>query len=579
MLSILFSRAQELEIAGQWFQAMAVYRKLLSKEPRNAQLRMSLGNLLYRLNDYETAAREYKEALKEMPTSPELWYNLGNCRLDIGDLPAARENYQKALKQVPTFHPAIRQLGVIEQKKGNFSLALEWYEKALKIAPSEPETLASIASVYTRLGLVGKAIDFYKQAVKNEGVSSAIYSNLLFYLPFNSGFSDEEVLNEFRLWNEKYALKWTKQALPHSNKPDPEKQICIGFVSPDFREHPVGHYMEHILAHLDRSTFNIFCYTNHFQADEMTKRLKEYPSITWRDIRLLSDDAAAALIRKDQIDILVDLSGHMAWNRLLLFARKPVPVQVTQTGYPGTTGLTAMDYRLTDRFMDPLGLTEKQHIEQLIRLERCAFCYTPLVDAPEITLPPFEKNGFITFGSFNNFVKVSDNTVRLWEDLLEALPDSRLHLLVQGGDLATRRFTRTDPSRIECIPLGSRKEYLERHLAVDIGLDPFPYNGGLSTLEALWMGVPIITLVGRTSASRHGVSIYENLGFTDWIAETEKDYLQKALKLARSPELIREMRTALRAHLAASILMDGKAYAHTIGEAYRTMWKSWCKKS
>ncbi|MFZ5805797.1 MAG: tetratricopeptide repeat protein [Verrucomicrobiota bacterium] len=571
--------AQRLEAGGEWRKATAAYQKALNKTENAWPIHLALGNLFHRQADYASAIAEYERALTQQPDSPEILYNIANSQADAGNIDGAIQAHQRVLQIRPDFYPALKELGVLWQQQGKISQALEAYQKALKLQPHYAEGYASLGGLYGRQGFIQDAIDCYRRALEINPALHQAHSNLLFFINFDPAFDPQTVFTEYRAWNELHAKKFAAQK-KYPNAPDPHRRLRLGFVSPDFREHVVGSYLEIFFRNFDKEKFEIYCYANVRRPDEATKKFQTLATV-WREILNCSDEEASELIQQDQVDILIDLAGHMADNRLLVFARKPAPVQVTQFGYPNTTGLDAMDFRLTDFEMDPPGLTEKNHSEKLIRLPRCIFCYRPIEHAPEVSLLPFLKKGNVTFGSLNNFAKVSDGTIALWSRILKEIPQSTLLILIQGGadniEAVKQRFDifGIAPERLELCGLRSRKDFLKLHHEVDIALDPFPYNGGITTLDALWMGVPVVTLEGHTSCARHGVSILKSLGVPEWIASSEEDYFQIATQLARDTHGLQQTRATLRQRLQKSPLMDEKDYTRDLENAYREMWTIW----
>jgi predicted O-linked N-acetylglucosamine transferase (SPINDLY family) len=324
-----------------------------------------------------------------------------------------------------------------------------------------------------------------------------------------------DVLAEHRRWSEQHTASLANDRQPHANSPDPNRRLRIGYLSPDFCRHSVAFFIESLLAAHDRSAFEILCYANVSQTDIITERLQGLAD-KWRDIVHLSDQQVAELVRADAVDILVDLVGHTVNNRLLVFARKPAPVQISYLGYPNTTGLSTIDYRLTDAWADPPGRADRFHTETLVRLQGGFLCYQPWPGTPEVSPLPALTSGHITFASFNNATKVNPEVIALWSKILRLLPNARLIMkALQLGDIGTRqRFAQlfeqngVSMERVELLGwASSTAEHLELYNRVDIGLDPFPYNGTTTTCEALWMGVPVIVLAGNTHAARVGVSL------------------------------------------------------------------------
>jgi predicted O-linked N-acetylglucosamine transferase (SPINDLY family) len=351
-------------------------------------------------------------------------------------------------------------------------------------------------------------------------------------------------------------------------------------VSSHFCEHAVNFFVEPILASHDHDAFEVYCYSGRQRQDETTRRLQGYAD-QWREIAAMSDEQAAALVRRDRIDILVDLAGHIAGHRLLVFARKPAPIQVTYIGYQNTTGMAGMDYRLTDEWADPPGTTDGFYTEELVRLPRSFFCYRPSDDAPPVGPLPAAVNGFVTFGSFNNFGKVTADVLAAWAKLLLSVDRSRLVILAAAvpslGEYLTRTFQShgVGAERFTLADRRPRDEYLKLVSQVDIALDPFPMNGHTTTCDALWQGVPVVTLAGRTYAQRFGSSAHVNLSVQELIAQSPQQYVEVAARLAGDVERLTELRGTLRQRMAASPLLDFAGFTRNLEAAYRRMWTDW----
>jgi len=373
-----------------------------------------------------------------------------------------------------------------------------------------------------------------------------------------------------------HAEPLAKLVRPFSTEANPAKRLKVGYVSPDFRDHVVGRLLLPLLENHDRSSFEVFCYADVTTADSMTDRLQKCAShwqVTFGD----SDAQLAQRIREDRIDILIDLTMHMASNRLLAFARRAAPLQVTYLAYCSTTGLETMDWRLTDPFLDPPG-TDQWYCERSYRLPRTYWCYQAPPEAPDIAPLPAESAGHITFGSLNNFCKVSRPAIETWGKILLALPDSRLILHAHEG--AHRQRTKDlfsssgiSPDRIEFVAFEPMERYVRQYHRIDIALDSFPYAGGTTTFDALWMGTPVVTLNGKTAVGRGGVSILSNLGLPELIAGNPQQYIEIALKLARDHSALKAMRQSLRQRMPASPLMDAAQFAREVEAAYKQMWQ------
>jgi predicted O-linked N-acetylglucosamine transferase (SPINDLY family) len=397
-----------------------------------------------------------------------------------------------------------------------------------------------------------------------------VHSNFLFYLRFSQQCTEEEIFKEYRQWDQTHSSTFTRLT-PKPKANSSPSRIRLGFSSPNFKHHVVAHYLQPFLQHFDRTRFEVILYSDTRQPDAITQQFATTQGVTLKHTSNLSHCAWAKLVHEDAVDILVDLNGHMGENRMLGFAQKPATVQITQWGYPSTTGLSAMDYRLSDSLMDLIGQSEAWHSEQLLRLDPCVFSYLPHPSSPQITHTPALNNGYVTFGSFNNFAKISDACLHTWAQLLHQLPTARLHLFVQAESKQLwQRLEKFDLplDRIQLLLPTNRLGYLAYHQQVDIALDSFPYTGGFTTLEALWMGVPVITLAGETSAQRHGVSILNAVAQTDWITHSPDAYLHTATKLASDLPTLNHHRQTLRPLLQSSPLMDYPSYVKKLEEIY-----------
>jgi predicted O-linked N-acetylglucosamine transferase (SPINDLY family) len=336
-----------------------------------------------------------------------------------------------------------------------------------------------------------------------------------------------------------------------------------------------------ILAH-DHEQFEIFCYSDVLRPDATTARIQASCDV-WREVRPLADHELAQQVRNDRIDILVDLTGHIAGNRLLTFARKPAPVQVTYIGYHNTTGLSAMDYRLTDDWSDPPGLTDHLHTERLERLPRAFFCYRPHDEAPEVTPLPAVESGVVTFGSFNSFMKVTPQVISAWLEILDRVTDSRLLVLAYRGGYVEQHLHALagergiDPRRIELYDACPTPDYLRLQQRVDIALDPFPLNGHTTTCDSLWMGVPVVMLAGDTHPTRLGGSVLVNMELDDLIARDTSQYVDVAVGLAGDRPRLEKLRRELRPRMAASAVLDFSGFTRNLEAAYHRMWRTWCE--
>ena len=495
-----------------------------------------------------------------------------------GRLGEAERAYQTLLRDVPQHPVALHYLGLIAMHRGDFDLAQELIAESLAAAPADIRARQSLGQVLRALGRVDEEIELYRATLALAPESASIHSALCLAGCFSARWDAQAIFAEHCAWARRFAPPAAASA--HANVADPERRLRLGYVAFDFGNQINGCYLEEVFRHHDRARVEVFLYHNGKQQGPWSERLRRQAE-HWREIRAMDDAAAAAAIRDDGIDVLVDLSGHLGDNRLLTFARKPAPVQVSWLSYPATTGLAAMDYRLTDPYCDPPGLTEQLYTEKLQRLPHTYWCYHPPVANPVTPLPAL-RNGHITFGSFNACAKLSAPALALWARLLAELPQAHLFIVtVPRGSASTglrERFQSLGiaPGRLQIEAGVSPERFHEMFARADIALDPFPYNGATTTLDALWNGVPVVTLAGSSCVSRAGVSMLSNCGLSELIAGSEEQYLAIARRLAEDPLTLQTLRAGLRARLLASPIMDAAGFTADLEAAYRQMWRAWC---
>lgn len=570
--------------SGDTDAALAAYGSAAWLEETHPQGYVEVGNALSELGRFDEAAARFRRAIELKPDYAEALANLGTALQRRAKMAEAIGCYRKALAlraDVPDIH---NNLGAVFLQIGRFSEALEAFEKALALNPNYTLSHNNLGILYKDVGMVEEGARHFRSAVALQPDFADAHSNLLLTLNYLSDVSQAELFAEHRAWAEKFETPLVAVRKPHANLRDPERRLRVGYVSPDFRSHSVAFFIEPVLIHHDRSRFEVFCYSHALNPDAATPRLIARADRA-RNILGIGDEQVEALIRADGIDILVDLAGHTANTRVRLFAREPAPVQVAYLGYPNTTGLAAMNYRITDVHADPPGVGDPWYSETLVRLPETFLCYRPPESAPEIA-PPVAQKSHITFGSFNLLSKVTPDVIRVWSRLLSAVPGSRLLLKAMGlGDPFTQRhvvgeFEKNGIVRERLTLLAKDPDFaahMARYGEVDIGLDPFPYNGTTTTFDALWMGVPVVTLAGTRHSSRVGVSILTDLGLAELIAENEEDYIARAVALAADPVRLASMRATMRDRMRASRLLDGARLTRHIETAYREMWRRWCK--
>ena len=571
---------------GRTEEALGCYQRALALQPNYAKAHFNLGIAYQRLGRFNEAVACYQRTLALHPNHLAACNSLGTLLKALGNPDKAIDYFEQALKISPDSADGHINLGNCLLETHNLSGAIEAYQSALKLAPDYAEAHNNLASALLRnLGDLKMALTHFREAVRLKPESAGIHCNLLMALNYDSGITPETVFSEHLEFARRHAEPLTQVSRPHLNERNATRRLRIGYVSGDFRTHSVAHFILPVLTRHDKKRYEVFCYSNHPLADQVTIRLQSQAN-HWRMIAGKSDEETARQIREDSIDILVDLSGCTERNRLLLFAHKPAPVQVTWIGYPGSTGLSAMDYRITDGFADPVGMTESLHSEQLVRLPEVFSCFSAPGACPEVTAPPIQSMGHATFGSFNNFAKLTPEVLALWARILRETPGSKLmlrlnsmdnqaahekvHTVFADLDIAAERLVLRDSTP-------SQQSHLERYHEIDIALDPFPYNGTTTNCDALWMGVPVVTLAGRTHASRVGVSQLSNLGLTELIARDPDEYVDIAVRLAKDTERLATLRAGLRARMSASPLMDAARLTQHLEAAYRRMWECWCE--
>lgn len=573
-----------LQIARRPDAAIGCYEKAIDLSPECYEAYTNLGIALQSLGKLDDAILYFERSLKINPDYPLTYNNLGITLQNQWKLDAAVESYEKALKIKPDYYEAHNNLGYALQSQGKFDAAIREYEATLAIKPDYHKAYTNMGNCWKDLGRVDLAIGCYEKAMEIAPDDPVAHGNLLFTCHYTGTYDPHAIFEEHLSWARRHEGPLRKTIQPHRNDRTPNRRLRIGYVSPDFRTHSVAYFIEPVLASHDYSMFEVFCYDARNRPDEVTARLHGLAD-HWRSIAGLSDEDAAELVRSDSIDILIDLAGHTAENRLLLFARKPAPVQVTWLGYPDTTGLEAMDYRITDVNADPEGMTENLHSEELVRLPETFLCYRPPADAPEVGALPVLKSGGITFVSFNNFAKVSSSTIYIWSQVLKAVPNSVLVLKIKAAEegavqdslFAAFKENGVSPDRVKLVKtVSSVAQHLEFYNHADIALDTFPYNGTTTTCEAMWMGVPVVTLAGNTHVARVGASILTSAGLSELIAQTPEEYVNIAASLANNIDRLISLRSEMRGRMERSALAEQKRFTCNLEEMFRTVWKKWC---
>jgi protein O-GlcNAc transferase len=561
--------------------AFEVASSAVKMQPDHAPAHNNLGIVLKEFGKTEAAMNAYWRAIELNPKLAEAYNNLGLLLRELGRPEESVVAYNKALAIDPGFADAWSGLGNAHHDCDRLDDALAAYRKALDIRPNHSDAMNNMGNVLLVLGRTEEALRYYDEAISIRPDSN-LGSNKIFALLMDERQDAPAILAACRDWDARYAAGLGRNVRVHENDRSADRRLRIGYISADFRRHVVGWNLAPLLTNHDKSQVEVFCYSAFHQRDVLTERFMACAD-AWRDIVGIGNEQAAQMIREDRIDILVDLAVHSSGNRLLLFARKPAPVQVTYLGYCGTTGLGAMGYRLSDIFIDPPGSDVSCYSERTIVLPRTYWCYEPAGPYPEVGPLPARTAGHITFGSMNNSAKASHAARELWAKVLLAVPGSHLLIHSHPGshqESVLRQFVEAGVAadRIELVARQSWADYIQTYNRIDIALDSLPYNGGITSFDTLIMGVPVVTLRGRTSVGRAGCSILNNIGLKDLIATSAAEYVRIATKLAGDLPRLAELRAGMRKRMEGSPLRDAEGFARDVEAAYRRMWRQWCER-
>lgn len=604
-----------LEEAGRPEPALESYRRAAALDPSNSAVHGNIGILLQKIGRLDEAAVSLRRAVTLDPGSPEAHNNLGNVLKELDRLEEAEAALRRAIELRPGYANAYHNLGGVLMDRRRLRDAVAALQRAVELdprlaaawvnlsaglnlldRPEEGEAAArraielapDLAEAYNNLGVALRSLGYndaaeeaYRRVVALNPAHAQAHSNLIFVLDLNTacGIADHQA--ERRRWNALHAAPLAVEIRPHDNPPDPERRLRIGYVSADFRQHSAAYCFGPMILSPDRDAFDVVCYSGNLREDAMTERFRTAATL-WRDCQRMGDAALAEAIRADGIDILVDLSGHTAGNRLLVFARKPAPVQLSAWGHAVGTGLDAMDYFLTDPVVVPED--EVHHYVEEIRYLPSLLTYMPPDRSPEVAPSPRAGAGHVTFGSFNRLEKVNDEALSLWRKILERVAGSRLLVKSQALDRSSvRQHFRGrlealgfDLDRVDLLGGTPQPEHLARHGGVDLMLDPFPHSGGMTTADSLWMGVPVVTLRGATVPSRLAAALMHALSLDRFVAETPEQYVEIAVAAAGETEMLAELRAGMRDRMAATPIGDVERYVRGVEAIYRDIWRAWC---
>ena len=603
--------AQEM---GEYDEAVKNIQKAIKISPKNPTFNYNLGLVYFEQKNYQSAIKSYEKAVKIKPDYFEALNNIGMVYNTTGNFNDAVIYFKKALEIKPDYSSAMNNLGTVYKQTAQYEKALEYYKKAVLSDPKNAQAHNNLADIYKDKGQLDDAFIHLKKAIEMRPDYIQAYNNLgVIYKEqtelkkaldcfkyaieikpdfFQAHSNYLRLLNYFPDTNQSFIFEEHKKfgqickSVPvyknYLNSKDLSKKLCIGYVSPDFKRHSVAFFIESILKHHDSNSFKIICYSNVSAPDEITERL-QLLAHEWKNIYKMDDNQICEMIYNDKVDILIDLAGHTRNNSLTVFAQKPAPVQVTYLGYPNTTGLKTIDYRLTDIHSDPIEF-DKYYTEKQIRIPGGFLCFQPEKNSPIVKELPAIKNNYITFGSFNHISKINETLIKIWSKILLSVPDSKLILksnafndpktkekyikFFEDNEVSTTRLTMTGL-------INSLNDHLDYYNKIDISLDTFPYNGTTTSLESLWMGVPFVALNGNTHASRVGVSILKCIGFDDFIADSKGTYIAKAVFLSKDLQLLSKLRNNLRNILLQSNLMNPENFVKNLENIYKKMWQNY----
>jgi predicted O-linked N-acetylglucosamine transferase (SPINDLY family) len=577
-----------LKDAGRLEESIAAHQQVLAWDPEVADAWYNLAISLRAAGKLDEAISAYRRAIERRPNFANAYNNLGDALYAGGQLDEAIAAQRKATEIKPDYAEAHYNVGTLLQAKGELDQAVAAYRKALELRPDYSSACNNLATVLGNLGHLDETIALYDRALAARPNHAAAHSNRIYTMLFHPGYDEAAIAAELARFDRQHGEPLRQSIMPHGNDRGAGRRLRIGYVSPDFRDHVLGRNLLPLLREHDHDGFEVFCYSNVQRPDYFTQQCRAYAN-AWRDITGIDDEAAAKLIREDGIDILVDLTLHTARNRLLIMARKPAPVQATFGGYPGSTGLATVDYRLTDGYLEmrdggDVQPTADPYVEKAICLQSF-WCYDPqameTASGPQVNPLPAASIGHVTFGCLNGFRKINGRTIDLWAPVLAATPGSRLILMSSGYADRQAVIDRlgqagVGPERVEFLDPQPRGQYLQTYHRIDVALDALPYNGHTTSLDALWMGVPVITRVGQTIVGRGSLSQLNNLDLPELVARSDEEFARIAIALGNDLPRLAKLRASLRQRMLDSVLTDGQHFAQGIEAAYRAMWQQFC---
>jgi predicted O-linked N-acetylglucosamine transferase (SPINDLY family) len=567
---------------GKVDEAVACYQAALQRDPHYAGTHYNLGLLWHAQGMLDAAGRSYQRAVELRPDFVQAWHERGQVLQDQGQLALAAECYRQVLKLNPAYAPSYNNLGIVLLRAGRIAEAIHSFQHALRLEPQYSTAHNNLGNALKDLGQLSEAIACYRRAIRSQPDFIHAHSNLLLAVQCTADVTPGDLLEAWAEFDRCHAAPLRSTWRPHANPRDPDKTLRLGFVSSDFERHPVGYYYLRPLEGLHAENCHVICYATRAGDDDFTARFRA-AAHTWRDAAHVSDEALAEQIRADGVDILFDLAGHAEGGRLRVFARKPAPIQIA---WAGPTGLSAIDYVLADGHLIPPG-AEANYRETPLRMPDAYGCYEPPTEAPPVGPLPALERGCVTFGSLNNLAKITRQVLEAWGQILRRLPTSRL--VIRYGDAARTAEIQqrlqagfaaqgVDPTRVELVGLAPYAERLNIYRDIDLVLDAFPFSGCTTTAEALWMGVPVVTVPGEVYMSRQSLSMLRTVGVEETIAHDVADYVERAVALAQDLAWLRTLRAELRPRMAASPLCDQPRFVGRFLPLMQDVWRTRCRR-
>jgi predicted O-linked N-acetylglucosamine transferase (SPINDLY family) len=565
---------------GRDEEAIRVLRSAVAHQPKIAAFHASLGAALYRISQWDAAAAACQQALSLDSTHGLAHHTLSLVYKEMERLTDSADAASRAAEALPDLVDVQVNYGEALTKIGRYDDAVTHYRKCLERRPESAELHTNLANVLKDQGLLDEAMVEYRLARQFRPDMAAYHSNILYTLQFHPTATPHAVFEEHREFDRTHAQPLAPQHSSFPNDRDPARRLRVGYISNEFRGHVIGLNLLPLLLNHDPAQVETFCYSDVTRPDFFTHGFMQSAD-RWISIVGKSDAQVAEMVQRDKIDILLELSLHLAGNRLLVFARRPAPIQISFAGYPGTTGLSAIDYRLTDPYLDPPDGPAVPSSEVALRLPDSFWCYRPRQPSIPVNTLPAKDLGYITFGNLNNFCKINEKTMELWALIMRGVTRSRLLTLTPEGTHRQRMqafFERRGISadRVDFVNRTPADKYLRAYHRIDLGLDSFPYNGHTTGLDSFYMGVPIVTMIGDTPVSRAGWCQLMNLGLPELAAKTPSEFVRLAIEVANNWPRLAELRAGMRERMAASPLMDETRFTRNIEAAYRTVWKRWC---